>query len=96
MTSTCQNCGAAKDPAFYAQNYCQLCTARIAEAIEHATKIGADTNAARREALSERAHQAWHTKPDPRGYTPRVSDEGFRARINIEPGSPLDPRLGGR
>jgi hypothetical protein len=96
LTSVCRNCGNAKSPAEYANNYCNLCDANIKEKVEHAVKTGADTDAARREALAERAHNSSRNRPDPRGFVPRVDTSAFDARIQIEPGSPGDPRLGGR
>lgn len=101
MTSICLNCGNAKNPDDYEKNYCHLCNANITEHVEHAVKtFGAENqtqiDAARREALSERAHNATRTRPDPRGYIPRVDTSAFDARLKAEPGSPQDPRLGGR
>lgn len=96
LTSICRNCGNSKDPSDYANNYCIQCDARVKEHVEHAVKTGTDTDAARREALMERAHNAARNKPDPRGYTPRIDTSAMDARLNITPGSIDDPRRGGR
>jgi hypothetical protein len=96
LTSTCLNCGNAKEPADYANNYCSLCDARIKEHVEHAVKTGGDVAAARREALMERAHNSSRNRPDPRGYVPRVDTTAFEERLKVEPGSLQDPRRGGQ
>ena len=96
MSSICYNCGQAKNPDDYASNFCHLCTANINEKVEHAVKTGADVNNARREALAERAHNAVRTRPDPRAFVPRVDTSAFDNRLKAEPGSPSDPRVGGR
>jgi hypothetical protein len=96
LTSICRNCGASKNPTDYANNYCILCDANMKEHIEHAIKAGTDVNEARRVGLAERAHTSRSSTPDPRAYIPRVDSAAFEARVNIEPGSPGDPRLGGR
>lgn len=73
MTSTCSNCGATKDPAHYADNYCPTCTARMNEAAQHFAAENpnasqSDILYAGRQALLQRAHHAHRNFVDPRGF----------------------------
>lgn len=71
LTATCGNCGAAKDPANYADNHCPACTSVSREAqqgyaAEHPDATVGDILYAGRVALSHRAHHAHRNYADPR------------------------------
>jgi hypothetical protein len=89
LTATCQNCGAAKDAANYADPTCPSCTARRNEAqqhfrAEHPDAPESDVLYAGRQALMQVAHHANRNFTDPRGFsagrgmipTPPQSDRG--------------------
>lgn len=99
LSTYCRNCGSAKDPANYADDYCAGCVTAVHEEQQHAAAEGTMTPLeAQRLALSRRAHTAYRNRPDPRFPIMRqdYNDAALRERLAIEPGSEADPRRPGR
>jgi len=74
LSSYCQTCGASKEPANYADNYCPACTslrreAEQAFAAENPEASESDILYAGRQALSQRAHHANRNFTDPRAFS---------------------------
>lgn len=89
LTATCGNCGLAKDPRNYADNYCPECTRLRNEAEQHFAAENpqaaqSDVLYHGRQALLQRAHHANRNYTDPRAFagksgmipTPPQTDRG--------------------
>jgi hypothetical protein len=94
-TSSCQNCGSAEKSDFSCP-WCDGCFAAVNDARAEAAKSDEDLGLAQRRALNERAHGVHRGRADSRTRVQRVQFDAFLNRINVEPGSPEDPRRGGR
>ena len=73
LTASCQNCGAPKNPANYADNYCPSCTTTRSEAeqgfaAEHPEATESDILYVGRQALASVAHHAHRNFVDPRSF----------------------------
>lgn len=91
-TRYCHNCGG--DKTSFESPFCDPCQTAVNEAREGAVKEGTDPGQAQRTALWQRGHNPNRNRADSRTEIQRVQFNDFVDRLNVVPGSEVDPRRG--